>query len=232
MKDKVVGILGGLGPKATIDFQKLLYEKSRGDKDQDFLDSIVFNHSTIPDRTEFILDKDKEDPLPYFIEDAKKLEKMGADILVMPCNTAHYFYEEIKKNISIEFIDIVQETVKRISELGIKRVCLFATDGTIKAGRYAKYAENYGIELIYPKQEAQKKLMSIIYDYVKAMKKIDPQMYYDIEDEIREEKAEAIILGCTELSGLKELDHKIELIDSLEVLAENAIILAGKDLKK
>lgn len=232
MKDKVVGILGGLGPKATVDFQKLLYEKSKGDKDQDFLDTIAFNHSTIPDRTEFILGRSKEDPTPYLIEDAKKLEKMGADILVMPCNTAHYFYEEIKKNISIEFIDIVQVTVKKISELGIKRVCLFATDGTIKAGRYAKYAEDYGIELIYPKEKDQKKLMSIIYDYVKAMKQIDPQMYYDIEDNIREDKAEAIILGCTELSGLKEVYHKIALIDSLEVLAENAIILGGKEVKK
>ena len=91
MKEKTLGVLGGVGPLATVYFAKLLVEMTKADCDQSHISSVILNHASIPDRTEYILDNSKPNPLPVMIEDAKKLEKMGVDFIVIPCNTAHYF---------------------------------------------------------------------------------------------------------------------------------------------
>ena len=99
MAEKTLGILGGIGPLATVYFMDLIVKMTDAVKDQDHISMIVLNHAAIPDRTEFILDNSKPNPLPVMIDDAKKLQAAGADYVVMPCNTAHYFYEQIQASI-------------------------------------------------------------------------------------------------------------------------------------
>ena len=101
-----VGVLGGLGPKATADFMDLVIDNTDVTCDQEHVDMIVSNHATIPDRTAYILDNTKDNPVPYLINDAKMLESIGCDFLVMPCNTSHFMYDEISGSVNIPLIKI------------------------------------------------------------------------------------------------------------------------------
>ena len=97
MSQKTLGVLGGMGPLATAYFMKITVDMTKADKDQEHIPMIVFNNTLIPDRTEYILDNNNPNPVPLLQDDAKKLENLGADVIAMPCNTAHMFFEEIQK---------------------------------------------------------------------------------------------------------------------------------------
>ena len=98
LKKKLVGVLGGLGPQATIYFMNLVVKHTKVSKDQEHIDMVVFNHASIPVRTAFILGKSEENPTPYIIEDCHKLASLGCDFAVMPCNTAHFVYSKVAEN--------------------------------------------------------------------------------------------------------------------------------------
>lgn len=93
MKSKLAGVLGGVGPMATVYFQQMVLEMTEASCDQDHLDMLVSNHATIPDRTAFILGESRLSPLFDMAQDAQMLARAGCDFLVLPCNTAHFFYE-------------------------------------------------------------------------------------------------------------------------------------------
>lgn len=225
MKKIKIGILGGVGPLATVYFQKLLIENTPASKDQDHLDTIVINQGSIPDRTDFILGKSKEDPSKDLIHNAQCLEKMGADFLLMPCNTGHYFFEAIQEKISIPMIHMVKETVQYAREQKAKKIGFLATDGSLKIGLYANLCREYGLEYIIPDEKLQKKVMSLIYDQVKANKPLLHEDFDDLVEEMYKKGCDHVILGCTELSIFyaqkKEKDPR--LIDSLSVLAKKTI---------
>ena len=100
MKEKILGVLGGVGPLATIYFADLVVKMTDAKTDQEHIAMVILNHSSIPDRTDYILDKTKPNPLPVMIKDAKLLEDDNCDFIVIPCNTAHYFYDEIQNRIN------------------------------------------------------------------------------------------------------------------------------------
>ena len=165
MSEKILGILGGLGPLATVYFMDLIVKMTEAKKDQDHISMIVLNHAAIPDRTDFILDASKPNPLPMMVEDAKKLQAAGADYVVMPCNTAHFFYEQIQNNITIPMLNIIEETVKYAKDVkGVKKLGILATKGTVSAGSYQRMCENYGIEWAVPSLQDEQSLMNIIYN--------------------------------------------------------------------
>ncbi len=245
MADKTLGILGGLGPLATVYFMDIIVKMTDVKKDQDHISMIVLNHPSIPDRTEFILDNTKPNPLPVMIADAKKLQAAGADYVVMPCNTAHFFYEQIQKNIEIPMLNIIEETVKysiekikRKSEKcknndGIK-LGILATKGTISSGAYGNMCRKYGIDCAVPSVSDEESLMNIIYNQVKAGAKVDIDEFLRIIAHMRADGCDALILGCTELSIInRDYDlHRDYIIDSLEVLAKRSITLCGKKIKE
>ncbi|USG99072.1 amino acid racemase [Thermococcus argininiproducens] len=224
--ERVIGILGGMGPLATVELFRRIVLKTPAKKDQDHPRIIIYNNSKIPDRTAYILGKG-ENPLPELIESAKKLEAWGADFIIMPCNTAHYFAEEIQKAINIPFIDMVEETAEYIKNLGLKKVGILATDGTIKGMVYHRALLSRGIKIAVPNEKDQKSLMDAIYDGIKAgniewgrseMLKVAKKL---------EKRVDGLIAGCTEVSvGLRQEDFKIPLIDPMDVIAEKAVKLA------
>lgn len=235
MADKTLGILGGLGPLATVYFMDLIVKLTQAEKDQDHISMVVFNHAAIPDRTDFILDSTKPNPLPLMIEDAKKLEMSGADYVVMPCNTAHFFYEQIQRNISIPMLNIIEETVRYATQniCGIKKLGILATKGTITAGAYQQMCEKFGIDWAVPTLADEQSLMNIIYNQVKAGKDININEFIRIIDNMKADGCDAVALGCTELSVINKdfALNRNDVIDSLEVLAKKSILLCGKKVK-
>lgn len=236
MNEKTLGILGGLGPLATVYFMDLVVKMTKAPKDQDHISMIVLNHAAIPDRTEFILDNTKPNPLPVMIEDAKKLQAAGADYVVMPCNTAHFFYEQIQRNIEIPMINIIEETVKYAIEhtANIQKLGILATKGTIAAGAYQNMCRKYSLDCVIPSLADENSLMNIIYNQVKAGKKVNIDEFLKIIENMKNDGCDAVALGCTELSVINK-DYKLnrsDIIDSLEVLAKRSIQLCGKQLRE
>jgi aspartate racemase len=236
MANKVLGVLGGLGPQATVYFSDMIVRYTEASRDQEHIPMIILNDTEIPDRTAFILGTSEESPLPKMISDAKLLEEAGCSMIVIPCNTAHFFYDEVEKNVSIPIINIIDETVRYCVESTpwIKTIGLLATDGTVKSGAYKKYTDKYNLELITPDDEDRQKLMNIIYNQVKAGHSADILEFSRIISNMKRRGADVVVLGCTELSiinreyGLTERDP--EIIDSMEVLVIRSIERCGKKL--
>ncbi|MBI9013665.1 MAG: amino acid racemase [Clostridiales bacterium] len=214
---KTVGILGGMGSMATVDLFSKIIKHTQVTCDQDHLHIIIDNYAEIPDRTHYILHKE-HNPLYKMIEAAKRLESAGADILLMPCNTAHFFYEDLEKEIGIPIIHMMRETKKAVEG----SLMLFATEGTYAADLYKG--------VLYPDKEIQTKITELIYDY-KQHGKINDKTKASILKQITH--VDGIILGCTELPLIfNQEDTCIPLIDPTEILARKAVKSAGAKLKE
>lgn len=229
------GIIGGMGTVASTVFLNLLNRIHRPLTDQDHLNYIVWNNSDVPDRTDYILNPHLyPSPLPVLKEAVLSLEKMGVSFIAIPCNTAHYFYKELSAISSVPILDMIDLVGQYLVEQNISRVGLMATSGTIQAGIYNEISEKYSIELMLPDAIVEKNIMTLIYDNVKSSQKTDVASYNELMDYFLLQGAEAVILGCTELSVIehtKENDHLSQYaVDSQEVLARQVVKL-GKQLK-
>ena len=199
--EPVAGVVGGLGPLATAQFLAAVVECTGAETDQDNLDMLVSQHSSTPDRTAYLLDDSMPDPAPVLIHDAQMLERMGADFLVIPCNTAHAFVEEIRASVDVDIVDILEATVDELNSRVQRpaKVGLLATDGTRQSGMYQNALIEHGHEVILPSEEDQEKIMFVIYEQVKGGSAEQPEALLEIIANLREAGAEYFILGCTEL---------------------------------
>jgi aspartate racemase len=228
---KFLGIIGGVGPESTAYFYKKIIKMTKAVSDQEHIDMVILNHATIPNRNEYILDHTKPNPYPDFLEDIKILKEMGTEIISIPCNTAHYFYEKLQAETSIKILNLIEDTAIYIKEKNIKKVGIWATSATIKSELYQKELAKLNIEFVIPSEQNQQKIMHIIYDNIKAETNVNKE-YFDIAlEEMFNKKVEAVIMGCTELSMLKEiftLDSYF--VDPLEIQAEIIIKHFGKEV--
>jgi aspartate racemase len=167
------------------------------------------------------------------VEFGHRLQEQCADCIAIPCVTAHYFMDALKQEITTPLINGVQETVAHLKEHGIQKVGIMATDGTIRSGIFHRELEKQGLTPIAPSEEAKKCVMHLIFDNVKAGKKADMDRFAIAAEDLRNQGAEAIILGCTELSLIKR-DHNIGagFIDAMEVLARQSVLTCQKPLKR
>ena len=226
MPEKIIGILGGVGPEATIDLFYKVIKFTPAKKDQEHLRIIVDNNPKIPDRTAAILGKG-EDPLLSLQETARNLEKAGADFIIIPCNTAHYYTSQIQESVNIPILNMIEETAKETHQRipQIKKVGLLASIGTYKTKIYHQQFEKFNIEVISPEEKDKEEIMKAIYavkagDLSEEVKK----NIISIAQKLIDKGAEAIIAGCTEIPLiLKEGDVPVPIIDSTRVLAEIAI---------
>ncbi|QEK12479.1 amino acid racemase [Crassaminicella thermophila] len=225
---KKLGILGGMGPLATADLFRKIILLTKAKCDQEHIHILIDNNTSIPDRTAHLI-AGGEDPRKYLIESAKRLESMGADFLIMPCNTAHYFYEDIIKEIKIPFLNMIEETAKFISEkYDQKKIGLLATEGTCKTGVYDNIFNKYDLEIIKPIKN-QKYVTDFIYGIKAGHNDINLEGFHKAVEELQENNTEIFILGCTELSvGYEMFKMKGNYIDPLEVISIRAINFAGK----
>lgn len=226
---KLLGVLGGLGPMATVYFYELLTALTDAKSDQEHIDMVISSRATTPDRTAFILGESKINPIDDMIEDAKKLVAFGAEIIAIPCNTAHYFYDQLAAAVNVPILNIVEESVACLKNDGVRRFGLLATDGTVQSGTYQKYCKAHDITCVIPDKNFQKMVMTIIYDQIKQGKRADMQSFEGIEEHMRSLGCERLILGCTELSLIKRDEGLSDYFtDSLECLALATIRACGK----
>ncbi|MCK8824183.1 aspartate/glutamate racemase family protein [Fuchsiella alkaliacetigena] len=229
---KIAGIIGGMGPEATSDLFSKIVELTPAEKEQENIEMIIYNNPKIPDRTEAIL-FDGKDPFQPILGMAKKLEKMEVDFLLIPCNTAHYYYQQLQEHINIPIINMIEETAKKIcySSNKINSVGLLATKGTIETKIYDDCFSNYNIDILVPAEREIKEIMDVIYT-IKYGEKKDIHKYKLnlIANDLVNNGADCVVLGCTELSLLfdsKSFNYPV--YNSQNILAEKAVELAFYD---
>ncbi|WP_404987602.1 cysteate racemase [Clostridium culturomicium] len=224
---KTIGIIGGMGPMATIDLYRKIIEVTPANSDNDHIHVVIDSNTLIPDRTAYILGKG-EDPAMEMIRTAISLENMGADFLIMACNTAYYYYDRIIPFIKIPMLNMIDETVKEIAKLKMNTVGLLATDGVLASKVYEYKLNEYEINIIKPSEEGQKVVMDLIYNGIKASDfSLDISRFRTVIEELYFSGAETLILGCTELPiAFERFSLKGNAIDPTKILAEKAVQFA------
>jgi len=229
---KKLGVIGGLGPKATAYFFDLVVDNTKAESDQDHIDAIYLNHASMPDRTRSILFKKTDRLKELLIADAKLLQSIGVSYIAIPCNTSHYLYDDIQKAVKVPVINMIDETLGYISQkYGKGKVGVLATTGTREMKIYDKYAQKYDIEIVYPSQMGQQKVMEAIYNGVKAGKDVSPPDLDSVISELKDKGCMCVVLACTELSVIWNGINDEYIVDSLLTLARRAIVLCGKEIK-
>ena len=234
---KTIGLIGGMGPAATADMLLKITKLTDAKRDQDHVHVIIDSNINIPDRTDAIL-HGGEDPLPQLKASANLLENAGADMLIIACNTAHYYVAELTKHTSLPIISMPEETAHLLKERGIKKAALLATDGTVQSGVYQSVLDAEELETIYPNHEQQAVIMSVIYDYIKRgildASKLPVREVLDICIDLKKRGAEVVLLACTELPVAFEVMDLFDdsCVDPTEVLAAAAIRAAGAPVKE
>ena len=228
----MIGILGGMGTQAGLDFCNKLAKLSKGKIDQDYPLFILYNKSNIPGRPENIKKYNKV--LKSLYAGCLMLQKSNCKFIVIPCNTAHYWYDDLQKKIKTPIISMPKEVFlftkkncKKNSKIGI-----LATEGTLKTGVYNKYFSKK-FDLISPKNSLQKSSVNKAIKYVKmgkikeAEKTIKPAINYLIKM-----KCKKIILGCTELPIAIFAFKSFKKIKFSKIFLDPNLILANASMKK
>ena len=228
MEKKTIGIIGGMGPLATADLFEKIVGHTKAACDQEHLHVVIDSNTNIPDRTAALL-HGGADPLPELAKSAGRLEKMGADVLIMPCNTAHNYYDGIAAAVSVPVLHMVRLTAQTLVERGVKKAGLLATDGTVRTGIYQKSFAGSGVELLTPDEAGQRAVMEMIYQGVKAGDMaFDAQPARQAMERLLAAGAEVLILGCTELPlAVKLYGIALPAVDPTLELALEAIRFAG-----
>lgn len=229
---KTIGILGGMGPAATADLFKLIVQKTEADTDQDHIHILIDCNPAIPDRTASIVEGGAS-PLPELVQSARRLREAGADFIVIPCNTSHYYIDTIRERAGVSIIDMIEETANTIRDMDCERAIVLCTEGTRSARVYTDKFKSKRINVIYPEERLQLLTNNIIYDGIKK-----GRIHYDIAEfnellrQLEDETDAMTVLGCTELSIAKERYGMCgHFVDPTEILAAAAISEAGYRVK-
>jgi aspartate racemase len=228
VKAKTPGIIGGMGPAATLDLFSKILKATPAKRDQDHIHIIIDNFPQIPDRTAFLLGKG-ENPLPYILKSVRTLERANVDVLCMPCNTAHYFVEDIRKATPLPFISIIESTLNEIksSFKDSKKIGLLASDGTIIGKVYHNIFEAERYRIITPLEEKQHEVMKIVYSIKAGKMEENVQTFEEIIQHMKFLGSEVVILGCTELPILlKYFEPSLPVIDATSCLAKEIVDFA------
>jgi len=232
--NKILGILGGMGPLATADLFRKIVLLTEAACDQEHIHIVVDSNPAIPDRTAYLVNNGQS-PLSLLVESAKKLESMNVSCIIMPCNTAHFFYPDIIREINTPFLNMIEETAKEIikEHPSVKTVGLLATEGTCRSGIYKKCFDNHNINIVKPDNKYQTYISNFIYGIKKGDDQSNISGVLETIDELSGRGAELFILGCTELPvGFQMHNIKEETVDPTEVLAKSAISFLNKKINR
>jgi len=215
-----------MGTQATACLYQILHDLQSVAVEQEYINVLLYSKPTIPDRTAYITGQSTVSPLEPLIYAAKTLENAGVDCIIIPCATSHYFYEELTKAVNIPILNLLDETASYVKTLGFKKVCLLATDGTIRGRFFHNSFEKCGIEVETPSDSVQADLMDIIYD-IKRGEAVSLEDLGSIVSKACGDGVDAVVLGCTELCVVgdrgRQMNRPPVLINILEVLAEASI---------
>jgi aspartate racemase len=224
---RIAGVLGGMGPEATVDFMAKVIAMTDARSDQDHVHMFVDHNPHVPNRQDAILG-DGEDPGPALADMAARLETGGAEFLVMPCNTAYVFEDAILAAVTVPLISIITESVSAAAQGGAQAIGLLATDGCVRAGVYQKGIGAAGLRAVLPTDAELAAAMSLI----KEIKAGDygqetTANMARLAEALVERGADAIIAGCTEIPlVLDQSDVSVLLVSSTDALALKTVKLA------
>jgi aspartate racemase len=198
----MLGILGGMGPMATADFMAKIVAATPSAVDQEHLPVVVYSNPGIPDRTRYILDNRQPNPLPHLIAAAAALERAGATCLAMPCNTAHYWADDLRRAVGLPIIHIADAACSALPE-GIvpgDAVAVVCTHGTRRAGFYRERLESRGLRCLWCDDDEMRRCVDPVIDAVKGGKPWPTSaLLGDLLAALEAKGAKAILLACTEL---------------------------------
>lgn len=222
--DLTVGVMGGMGPYATLSFFQCVLDNTPAQKDWDHLHIIIDNNPKIPSRTRAFL-FGEADPVPQMIRSAKLLQEAGADFLVLPCNSAHYFLPKIRDQVSTSFIDMVDHTCDIIRSSKVKTVGVLAGEVTVGGRLYEDILEENDVTVLQVSDKEQLVVREIIEDVKhNAVTDTTRAKLNTLIDSLAERGAQTVILGCTELkTAIEGVTTNCKIVDSLEVLAKAVV---------
>jgi aspartate racemase len=236
MPEKVIGILGGMGPEATVDCFDKIIKNTPAAKDQDHLRVVIDSNPKVPDRTAAIIG-DGESPVPAMIAGCRALQRAGADFIIIPCVSAHVFLADVRQQSQLPILsifDAVAEAITR-NHPEIKTVGLLGTSGTVSGGLFQKRLAQDGITTLVPDDGMQSRIMAAIYDIKssrpsRTRSEITNELISAAESLISTtpEGARAIVAGCTEIPlALKQEHLSIPYFDAVTILARAAVRRSG-----
>ena len=233
-KEKVVGILGGMGPEATVDLFSEIIHQTKAKNDDEHLRIIIDNNPKIPSRQDAIL-KGTESPGPSMALTGKNLEAAGADFIILGANTAHHFYSYVKEAVNIPVLHIIGETVlATIKSVGnVKKVGVLAAKGAMKTGMYQNAYQEHGIATV----DAPERILDLVHDAIFSFKyeginEKNVGMMKEAITFLIEQGAEAIVMGCTEIPLiLKDQQINAPLINPNTIIASVAVAYAKNKIE-
>ncbi|MBN9453758.1 MAG: aspartate/glutamate racemase family protein [Bosea sp.] len=221
----VVGILGGMGPEATVDLMRRVIAATPARDDVDHVHMLVDNNPGVPSRIAALIDGTGASPLPELVRMAKGLAANGATMLAMPCNTAHYYADGLVEAVPLPFLNMVALSVERIAALmpAGTRVGLLASTAVFKIGLYEQAFKRRGLSIGAP--DRQDEVMALI----RAVKTGDTgaaqrRVLAEIAEQLVQSGAGVILVACTELSIMADsIEARVPVLDALDVLAEEIV---------
>ncbi len=232
MEKKTIGVLGGMGPLATADFFKKLVLLTAADCDAAHPRVLIDNNPRIPDRTAAILGRGPS-PAPMLCAGVRGLAACGADLIAIPCNTAHYYYNEIVAASPVPVLSILTEAVGAIKRQEKHRAALLATAGTYQSGIYQRAFKQGSVELIMPDTADQEFFYRLAYQVKAGDKNYDKEGLLARLQVLRNSGAQCFVLGCTEIPvAFADMGIADDVIDTSLELARAALLAAGYEVKK
>jgi aspartate racemase len=228
-----VGVLGGMGTEATIDFMADVLKLTGAGRDQDHIHLIVDQNPKVPNRQEAIR-SGRDDVGPALAAMARRLQEAGADFLVMPSNSAHAFEDSIRDATAVPFVSIIEVCVQALREAcaGGKRIALMATDGLVATGLYQRALQRAGFEVLLPDVPEQERLMALIHRIKGGDKQRDVACTMaELGRSLTDRGAEAVLAACTEIPlVLEAAELPVPLVSSTTALAGRTVALARREL--
>lgn len=233
-----LGILGGMGAKATVQLFDIIVENTMASVNQEHLNIAILNKASIPDRTANLLQNRREYLLPFFLEEIKEFERLSVKNIVIPCNTSHLLFNELQSRTDVNIINMVKGTLDYLylSQLP-KHAYILGTLGTTNLRLFDRF-NDYGIKIDYPSKAICENVQRIIYQIKDTaghdMAKLVDEVACVMECLQNESSDELVfILGCTELSLLNKTKfQKFNFIDPLEILGLVAILKSGGKIQE
>ena len=224
---RILGVLGGMGPEATVDFYREIIRLTPASRDQDHIPTLIYSLPQIPDRTASIQSGDRS-IIDFLVEGVTRLENAGASFIAIPCNTVHRFFDEMQNAVSIPILHMMEETASYVKTKipSMKTIGLLATSGTIATRLYEDALEAAEFQVIVPGESVQKNhVMEAIYMIKAGENKASCEnLLTEAGNHVIEKGAEAIVLGCTEIPlGFNAERVSVPVINATEVLALAAL---------
>jgi aspartate racemase len=227
----VVGVIGGLGPDATMDFFGKVLHHSKAVKDQDHIHLIIENNPKTPNRNDAIAGRGPS-PGPALADMARALERAGADFVVMACNTAHAYENDIRAALTKPFISLIDEVVDEVRRLHptAQRVGVLATQGSRDAKIFTSAFARHGIDVVQLDELSQDRFMALLYRIKAGVRSRDVREgMQQLGEELVAMGADILIAGCTEVPlVLQQGDNSKMMIDSTDVLAKRCVMYARR----